>query len=258
MTIAATPVMAQAAPAQPPANASGRAADVRQADTLVPTPMLSSDGQASVTQAGVSTASVTAVNGVTGAAPSPAQATQMIEDYFNGISSMKADFRQHVTGAQTSSEGTFYWKKPGKFLWQYDTPIRQKIVDTGTAVYYVDQTRNDQATQLPMNAGVARLFNARTLNLQRAGLTVRSVHQVPGALQVGLDVTGGSLADKQAGIKAISMTFDYSAQGLQVRSLAATDMTNTTTTVTLENIQTGVRLPDSLFAFTPGVYRQRN
>jgi len=184
----------------------------------------------------------------------PAEATRQVERYFNAMTTLKAEFTQQVTGEPFAGEGTLYVSRPGKFLWQYDTPVRQKIVNTGSAVYYVDQERN-QVTQLPMNAGVARLFNAKVVNLAKLGLHVVAVKDDPAAMTVTLRVDPKVFGEAQ-GIARMSMTFDKSPAGLQLRRFEAVDLTQVTTRVELRRIEAGVTFASDRFKFVPGVYRE--
>lgn len=185
-------------------------------------------------------------------------ATRLAEDYFNGLTTLQAEFSQSVTGEAFGSEGTFYLKKPRQFLWQYDTPTRQKIVGTGTAVYYVDQSSrkgDGQVTQLPMDAGLNRLFGAKALKLNGGGLRVAGVYSTPAEMALTLTVDKG--ATGQAGLKAVKLVFARKP-ALVIRSIEATDTTQVVTRVTFADVKTGVAFTPKLFDFTPGVYKSAN
>lgn len=222
----------------------------------VPTPTYNG-GTANVRTATVRDASVTIID-ISKGDVGLEQAARMVEGYFNGLTTMQAEFSQSVTGQAFASEGTFYLKKPRQFLWQYDTPVKQKIISTGTAVYYKDEERN-QVTQLPMNSGLARIFNAKKLNLAAEGLRVTGVQSTPRVLVVSLALDKRSFAEDQAGLRSVRMTFDrLPGNALQVREMEAVDTLQVTTKVSFSNVRTGVYFPPKLFDFTPGVYEQRN
>lgn len=183
-------------------------------------------------------------------------ATRMVEGYFNGLTTMQADFTQSVTGEKTSSTGTFYLRKPRQFLWQYETPERQKIISTGSAVYYVNGD-SGQVTQLPTNAGMARLFNRPYLKLAEQGLRVTGVQSSPSVLAVTLEVDKRSFVEDQAGVRSLRLVFERLPGGnLRIHEVDVLDALNTTTRVTFSNIQTGVRFDRDMFDFTPGVYKE--
>lgn len=209
-----------------------------------------------VRTATVRQASVTVVDQT--AMPGLSATTRQVEDYFNDLSSFQAAFVQTVTGEKTPSKGTFSLKRPGKFLWQYETPTRQKIVSTGSAAYYIDQERN-QVTQLPMNAGVARLFNAKTLNLSKQGLRATRVRTNSQLMVVDFAVDKKMATGDNTGLTKLSLTFArLPGNNLRLTQLEGLDTLNVTTRVEFTDIKENVSLSDKLFAFTPGVYDQRN
>jgi outer membrane lipoprotein carrier protein len=206
---------------------------------------------ATVRQASVTTVAETAQPGLSAT-------TAQVEDYFNSLTSLQAGFVQSVTGEREDSRGVFSLKRPGKFLWQYQTPTKQKIVSTGSAVYYHDEERN-QVTQLPMNAGVARLFNAKTLNLSKQGLRATRVQSNSTLLVVEFAVDKKIATSDQAGLAGLRLTFDKLGGGrLQLKQIDALDTLSVTTRVVFSDVRENIALPDKLFAFTPGVYEQRN
>lgn len=185
-------------------------------------------------------------------------ATKQVEDYFNDLTTLQANFKQTVTGEAKPSTGTFYLSRPGKFLWQYEAPVRQRIISTGSAAYYVDQERN-QVTQLPMDAGVARLFNAKILNLSKQGLRATHVQTMASQLSVDFAVDKKIATSDQAGLVNLKLTFDRLGNGrLQLRQIDALDTLSVTTRVEFSSMRENVNLPTKLFDFTPGVYDQRN
>lgn len=185
-----------------------------------------------------------------------ASAAKLVENYFNGLTTMQADFTQSVTGEAFSSEGTFYLQRPGRFLWKYDTPTRQKIISTGGGIYYHNE-ENNQVTQLPTNAGMARLFNSQYLNLAKQGLRVTGVESSSAVIAVTLELDKRTFAEDQAGMKNLRMVFDRLPIGmLQIKEVSWLDVTQATTKVTFRNIKTGMKFDRKLFSFTPGVYKE--
>ncbi len=216
---------------------------------------------ASVTVAGVSPSVVRAMREVT---PSlvgrPAQAElvaagKAVEDLFNAVTTMRATFTQHTAGEKFSSHGDFYWQKPGKFLWQYETPVRQKIVSTGTAVFYVDQStgKDGQVTQLPFNAGLGRLFNARTLNLSKEGLRVIALQDTPQQRTLTLVMIDGKKEMDAGGLVRVRVMLRRDKGALVLAGLEGFDKMNNTTRVTFEDVVLGGAIPKKLFEFVPQV-----
>lgn len=235
-----------------------------QTQTPAQAPALPKVRTAQVTEAKILTSTVRVQGGgvvspdvvVTG--PNMAAATKMAEDYFNTLNTLQAKFTQTVTGEATASVGTFSLKRPKQFLWQYETPVKQKIIGTGSAVYYVDEERN-QVTQLPQNAGMARLFNAKVLNFSQQGLRATHVKSTARQMAVTFTVDKKIATSDQAGLVTLTLVFDKLAGGqLQLAQMDALDTLSVTTRVVLANVRSNVPLPSKMFAFTPGVYEQRN
>lgn len=205
--------------------------------------------------AGVKTAHV--VTATTTFMPGLSASTKRVEDYFNDINSLQADFTQTVTGERQASTGTFYWRKPGNFLWLYKAPTAQKIVSTGSAIYFVDDRQ--QATQLPMDAGVARLFNAKRLNLSQQGLRATDTRENSRMFSVAFAVEKKIAASENSGLAKLVLTFTKLAGGrMYLSQIDAVDTLSTTTRVEFKNVQENVTLVNKLFEYTPGVYQQRN
>lgn len=190
--------------------------------------------------------------------PGLSAVTQDVERYFNNLNTLQADFVQTVTGEAQASSGTFYWAKPGKFLWLYKEPVRQKVVSTGSGIYYHDEERN-QTTQLPTDAGVARLFNAKTLNLSQQGLRAVSSKSTSRELSVTFAVEKKVAMSDTTGLARLTLVFAKLPQGqLQLKTIDAQDTLSVTTRVDFADVQENLTLVRKLFDFTPGVYQQRN
>ncbi|NBV54913.1 MAG: outer membrane lipoprotein carrier protein LolA [Proteobacteria bacterium] len=188
-----------------------------------------------------------------------AVAGRKVEEYFNGMTTLRAEFSQKVEGEDFASEGTFYWRKPRQFLWQYETPVKQKIVGTGTAAYYVDQSvagERGQVTQLPIEAGLGRLFAAKKLSLAAQGLQVVQAREGAKALEVVLALNRPTEADLQAGVRQVKLVF-AKQPALVLARIEAADVTGATTRVSFDRVVANGPISGKLFEFTPGVYDER-
>lgn len=67
---------------------------------------------------------------------------ERLQDYLRGLRSLVSDFRQITLNADgdrmMESRGTFYLKRPGKFRWEYQRPVKQVIVADGKRVWLHD------------------------------------------------------------------------------------------------------------------------
>ena len=178
----------------------------------------------------------------------------LTEGYFNSLNTLQANFTQVQSDKPKEIQrGTFSANRPaGQFLWQYETPVKQKIVGTGTAVYYVDQSfkgKDGQVTQLPIDAGMGKLLRGEPLNLAKVGLRVTNYTEISGTRTVTLAAT--QTRRDQQGLKQVTLTFRGTAQAPVLKSFSATDMLGVTTTVSLTNLRTGVVFPKGQFSYTP-------
>ncbi len=178
----------------------------------------------------------------------PDVATTMVENYVNSLTTLKAAFTQRSTGEQWTQEGTFYLNKPkGQFVWDYASPDRQRLIATGTALYFVNDEQGGAVTTLPVRSGLSRLFQGRKLNLAKERLKVSRALSTTGMTKVDL-VPVGKDAEMGA-IETISLTFNTTP--LRLMAADVTDATGAVTTITLADVQTGLALDKKLFAFTP-------
>lgn len=185
------------------------------------------------------------------------QAATLVENYFNGLTTLKAEFAQRSTGEAFVQEGTFYLKKPRQFVWQYETPNRQRVIGTGTAVYYQDQSSgpNGQVTQLPNNGGMSFLFGGKKVSLAEQGLKVTEVVSNNREVRVSM-VTDTKRRDDMGGVERVNLGFARKGGTLELALLEAVDITGVLTKLQLANVQRGVVLDKNLFAFVPPQYRE--
>jgi outer membrane lipoprotein carrier protein len=75
-------------------------------------------------------------------AGAPVPAAERLEKYLDGLSTLTAEFEQISLvadgGRMIESEGTLYLKRPGRFRWEYRTPVKQVIVADGKRVWLHD------------------------------------------------------------------------------------------------------------------------
>ncbi|MCP4356050.1 MAG: outer membrane lipoprotein carrier protein LolA [Proteobacteria bacterium] len=98
-----------------------------------------------------------------------------VEDYLSSLKSFSAKFDQFVPG-ESFSRGEVFIKKPGKFLWQYTTPERVKIVSNGGFVYFIDE-KEGQTTQLPTSGVFFSILSKKNFTFSKKGITVDKFFQ---------------------------------------------------------------------------------
>ncbi len=64
-------------------------------------------------------------------------------DFMTGVKTLEATFTQEVVSENgnigRTSLGTIYLSRPGKFRWEYETPIPQKIISDGKKIWVYDE-----------------------------------------------------------------------------------------------------------------------
>ena len=75
---------------------------------------------------------------------------QRLDNFLDGLQTLQADFLQILYDGQTSdrqfASGTFYLSRPGRFLWDYESPNNQYILADGRSVWLVEEDL-EQVTQ---------------------------------------------------------------------------------------------------------------
>lgn len=67
---------------------------------------------------------------------------ERLKAYLAGLKTLSSEFEQRTLagdgGRMVESKGTFYLKRPGRFRWEYRTPVEQVIVADGDRVWMHD------------------------------------------------------------------------------------------------------------------------
>jgi outer membrane lipoprotein-sorting protein len=196
-----------------------------------------------------------------------AKAAAELEAYFNAMTTLEANFTQ-TQSANSSNQprevqkGTFKANRPkGQFVWQYVTPIRQKVVGTGTAVYYIDQSAragDGQVTQLPIDAGMGRLLRGGLLSLRAMQLEVAGVREHNGVRHIALTPSAGAGSAANQGLKQLEVML-ATPKGAKPTLVAfsATDALGVTMRISLSEVRAGGVIPAKTFAYTPPQQRIR-
>lgn len=179
----------------------------------------------------------------------PQQALREVEAYLNNISTFKAEFTQFADGEEAA--GTFYMQRPRKFLWHYTAPTPQRLVSTGSQVFYYDE-ESKQVTQIPLNSGPAAILTRPQISLNSDDSTVSNIYSEDNNVVVTLELTNHELASSVPQMQLVFAT----APKLHLSQIITTDQLGVKTFVTLHHIEEGVQLSQNLFKFVPPHYRQ--
>ena len=175
-----------------------------------------------------------------------ARALARLEQVLGSLDSVRAEFEQELIatpgGASEHASGTLYLRKPGRFRWDYSRP-KQLIVCDGLRLWLYDpeleqatvRRVKDTLSQTPamLLAGEARV---------RDGFTVRD-----GGRAQGLDWVVLVPKANDTDFREIRLAL----AGNTLRRIEFTDKLNQRTLIELKRLERNLKLPDSLFTFTP-------
>jgi outer membrane lipoprotein-sorting protein len=159
-----------------------------------------------------------------------------IEQYFNGIKSLKARFVQSNPNGSVV-QGTLYVRRPGRMRFEYDAPSQLKIVADGYQVTMWDNATRDFG-QWPIGWTAASFLVKDRLVLS-GDLQVEKLERVNGMLEATM-----AQARKPQDGKVIVRLAE---NPLLLRGWTIIDNRGNRVTVSLSEMQTGLQLADSLF-----------
>ena len=159
-----------------------------------------------------------------------------IEQYFNGIRSLKARFVQSNPNGSVV-QGTLYVRRPGRMRFEYDAPSQLKIVADGRQVTMWDNATRDFG-QWPIGWTAASFLVKDPLVLS-GDLQVEKLERANGMLEATM-----SQARKPQEGKVIVRLGE---NPLLLRGWTIIDNRGNRVTVSLSDMQSGLQLADSLF-----------
>lgn len=159
-----------------------------------------------------------------------------IEDYLNGITTMKADFLQ-VASTGEVARGTFYLRRPGRLRVEYDKSIPVLIVADGYRLIYFDKELQT-VNMVPIDDTLAAFLARPEISFEK-DIKVTEYRRESGLIRITLARRG------EPGSGSLQLTFDEAP--LKLRQWTVTDPQGVRTRVALEDTEWGVKLKDSLF-----------
>jgi len=161
-----------------------------------------------------------------------------IEAYLNSIRTLQARFQQVAPDGQLS-HGSAWLARPGHLRFQYDPPAPYLLVTSFGQLVYEDRSIN-QVSYIPLSRTPLGILLANRVSLSGA-VTVTGIRRLPGQIQVNIIRTAAPGEG--------SLTLTFSDNPLALRQWTIVDAQRRATTVTLYDVQTGVRLNPGLFEF---------
>lgn len=161
------------------------------------------------------------------------------EDYLNSVTTLKARFLQ-ISNNGGQAEGTAYLSRPGRMRLQYDPPNPMLVVADGTFLIVHDKDLGEPS-YIPLGSTPAGVLVRDNVRLDGKDLTVTRVARQPGVLNISLVETD------EPGQGELTLVFTDSPFAL--RQWRVVDAQGQTTTVSLYDAQTGMKLEPKLFEF---------
>jgi outer membrane lipoprotein-sorting protein len=173
--------------------------------------------------------------------PSPAAVREAVlpkvERYLQSLTTLRADFVQIAPGGDLAS-GSFMLKRPGRMRWQYDPPVPVLMVSAGNYLRYYDYELN-QISDIPLEDTLAGFLARDVIRFDPAVVTVLMAEAHHGVVRV-------KIVQKNKP-KDGSLLMEFSETPLKLRNLVLVDAEGKQTSISLNNAEYGVKLPDSLF-----------
>jgi outer membrane lipoprotein-sorting protein len=174
-------------------------------------------------------------------APATANAEDLarIEDYLNGLRTLRAKFVQINPDGGTAT-GTLYFDRPDKMRLDYDPPSELLIIANGWKLVYQDR-RLKQISQLFTSSTPLGFLLEDQIRLRGGDVTVTSLTRRGGEIQVAV-VQSDQPAEG-------SITLAFAEQPFELRRWTIIDAQGYATHVVLEGLETDVKLDQELFIF---------
>jgi outer membrane lipoprotein-sorting protein len=171
-----------------------------------------------------------------------------IEDYLNGITTMRAKFQQVAVATQEISFGMIYVRRPGFLRVQYDPPRQDILVADSIAISYYDAELN-QLNQAPLK--LSPLWFLLRDDVKLGGdVTVTSFQRAPNAFQIGMVQTD----EPDAG----TVTMMLGDKPLELQQWSIIDQKGNEVRVALYNAEFGMKLDNALFRTPEKKTKKRN
>ncbi|MEM9470290.1 MAG: outer membrane lipoprotein carrier protein LolA [Pseudomonadota bacterium] len=174
---------------------------------------------------------------LTSKASNPADDIRKAETYLRELDTAKADFTQKAhNGARLT--GTFYLDRPGRLRFEYNE-VEDFIVADGFFVYFFDGELREQ-TNAPIGQTLADFLLRKDLKLS-GDIEVTEIGY-KGGLKTFTLVQSDDPASGQ-------VVLFFSEVPYQLKKWQVTDAAGMTTEIELNNMETDLKLANSLFGF---------
>ena len=175
----------------------------------------------------------------TAADPQISNEVSQAEGYFQNLKTVKSRFIQ-TSPDGSQMRGTFYLNRPGKLRFQYDAPSKDFVVADGLFIYFYDGEVKQQSNA-PISQTLADFILRKDLKLS-GDLKVTKIMRAGGLLQITMI--------QRDEPKAGELTLGFSeSPKYQLKKWRVKDSIGNITETELFDMQAGIKLPSSLFAY---------
>lgn len=161
-----------------------------------------------------------------------------IEDYFNNIETLRADFLQ-LAPDSSLSEGRVYIRRPGLLRVEYEPPVQFLIIGDGRWLNMIDYEVND-VSRWSIAETPLQILVKPDLDLEK-DVKVRDVERREGLLR--LTVSSPDVPGQE------KISFTFSEAPFQLRQWEIDDGNGNITRVALTNTETNIDVPRDIFEF---------
>ena len=161
-----------------------------------------------------------------------------LSTYLNGMKTARSRFTQY-NGDGSTSKGTLFIRRPGRMRFEYDPPEESLVMASGGQVAIFDSKSNAPPQQFPLKRTPLNLILARKVDLNNTRMVSNAyVNKAGQSVVVTRDPENPNSG-------TLELMFDRAP--VQLAQWVITDETGGRTTVVLDDLETGVDVPASLF-----------
>lgn len=174
---------------------------------------------------------------------------KQIEAYFNGLTTLTADFTQ-VAPDGSLATGKFTLSRPGKMRWEYNPPTPLLMLMNGSTLVYYDKEL-EQVSHIPVEDTLADFIAQENIRFSAKSITITGYGHKDGAVRLSLVQTGKEDMGQ--------LTLVFTDAPISLRKMEVTDATGQTTEISLANQHAGVSVKNTLFYLeNPTEFFKRN
>ncbi len=160
-----------------------------------------------------------------------------ISNYLNKFTTAKGGFTQ-INGDGTISTGTIYIRRPGRIRFEYAPPDKTLVLASAGTVAIFDGKSNTAPEQYPLKRTPLGIVLQKNVNLARAKMVV-------GHTSDGKTTTVVAQDPEHPDYGQIRLLF--TSNPIELRQWVIVDGTGGETTLVLNELDKGIKLPNRLF-----------